>query len=247
MVPDTNTHRAAGLLQARGIELRRVVVVPDDLSLIAAELLLLSRRYDLVITSGGLGPTHDDVTLRAVAGALGVPFEESAEMQAIIDARMGEGAIDRATRRKMSLMPAGARLRPVPGQEAQSWPILQCANVFVLPGVPAFFEAKLATICEHFLAANARPLTRKLSLTVAEEAVVGALNAAVDAHAEVTFGSYPVSQGDVKTVVTLEAAAAAHAAIDSALAALVGALPHDCVACVSDAAELTEGGAPPTE
>ena len=80
-VPDTNTHEAAQLLARAGMELKRVVVVPDELSEIERELRQLRADYDFVISSGGLGPTHDDVTLRAVASALDCPLEVSAEMK----------------------------------------------------------------------------------------------------------------------------------------------------------------------
>lgn len=116
----------------------RVVVVPDDLDVIACELKQLNCNFDLVISSGGVGPTHDDVTLRAVAAALEVPFEVSEEMMKTIERRMPDATLDPSTLHKMSMLPGGAKLRWA--GESQ-WPILQCANIFALPGVPTIFEA----------------------------------------------------------------------------------------------------------
>tara|TARA_B100000513_G_scaffold162825_1_gene79470 strand:- start:2742 stop:3221 length:480 start_codon:yes stop_codon:yes gene_type:complete len=128
---------------------------------------------------------------------------------------------------KMSMQPRGAMLRSVP-QQPDVWPILQVANVFVLPGVPEYFEAKLSTIVAHFVEGVAPPLTRKVELRVAELEIVAALNGVVEAYPTVDFGSYPVDKGEVRTIITLEADAARDSAaerIEDALAALLNALP----------------------
>ena len=75
--------------------------------------------------------------------------------------------------------------------------LLQCADVYVLPGVPQFFRTKLKVICDHFLKTNAPRLTRSINLTLPEIEIVNILNSAVAAHTSVSFGSYPVSSGKV--------------------------------------------------
>ena len=83
----------------------------------------------------------------------------------------------------------------------------QCANVFVLPGVPEYFCSKLKSVCKHFISGGGRCLRRSLKLALPEIEIVSSLNAAVAAHPAVTFGSYSISRGRVKTILTLEAAA----------------------------------------
>jgi len=146
---------------------------------------------------------------------------------------MSDAAVDPGTLHKMSMLPGGARLRPVP-DGADDWPILQCGNIFALPGVPKIFEKKLSTICEHFVGTKPRAIVRQLTMTCGELDVVSALNSAVATHMDVEFGCYPVDQGEVKTVVTLEAPISALAQIESALAELVATLPEGCVVKVSE-------------
>jgi molybdopterin-biosynthesis enzyme MoeA-like protein len=176
---------------------------------------------DLVITSGGVGPTHDDVTLRAVAHALGRPMEQSEEMAAMIQhAYRGEALTDK--QRKMALLPVGVRLRIPRVEPRPKSPIVQIENAFVLPGVPAFFQPKLAAILEHFVRdAQLAPVhTRKLVLSAREEEIVRQLKEVVEVYAPaITFGSYPVDEADFKTVVTIEGSDEAE--VERALEALV--------------------------
>lgn len=225
---DVNSFKAAKMLKQRGVKLRRITVVSDEISEVVSELGRLAGLYDVVITSGGLGPTHDDITLKAVAAAFSLSYEPSEEMSEVISAKMPANKLSPAVLKKMSTLPKGAMLRTVPG-EPESWPILQVRNVFVLPGVPDFFEAKLRSICEHFVSGQQLPLSRKVLLRCDEMDLVAALDAAVDKHASVSFGSYPVDQGDVQTIITLEAKADQEATLAAALAALLASLPEGAV------------------
>lgn len=224
-VADANGPLAVARLRARGLSLRRIAVVRDDLDEIAREVRAQSQAYDVVLTSGGVGPTHDDVTIKAVAAALGCAIEFSPQMAAMISEARGGGALS-AEQEKMALLPAGSRLRLPPAAadsepSASRWPIMQVGNVFVLPGVPAFFAAKLDVILGHFVGAQPpRAHTRTLVLSVVEETIVAPLNEAVAAHPSVSFGSYPADEPDFKTVVTLEGDD--EAAVEAALAALTG-------------------------
>ena len=120
---------------------------------------------------------------------------------------------------KMAILPKGARMRQPP-DDAEAWPVLQCANVFVLPGVPDFFAGKLAVIASHFLEGSSPLLSRRVQLNVVEETIVNELNGVVASHPRVSFGSYPVSQGAVQTIVTLEAAGSDNQQLEDGLAAL---------------------------
>ena len=238
---DSNTHAAAQTLRRAGVRLERVCVVPDDMGSIVGELARLRTRFDVVVTSGGLGPTHDDITLKAVAQAMGMGMARSDAMAETITgkyAAMGK-PLSAEVLEKMSTLPSGVRIRTV-ASDPNEWPILQCANVFVLPGVPTFFESKLAVICDDFLQARTPPvLSRCVRLAVAEESIVADLNAIVTAHSAVAFGSYPVSQGDVSTIITLEAPGNEKTALEAALTALLAVVPETAVVGVSDSASLS--------
>ena len=142
---DRNSPRAARALRAIGVSLRRVCVVGDEISEIASELEQMLRSHDVVITSGGLGPTHDDLTLKAVATTLNCGYEVSPEMQAAILARyqaMGKTISDDALQ-KMATLPSASEIVQPP-DDPDAWPVIRCGGrIFVLPGVPDFFEAKL--------------------------------------------------------------------------------------------------------
>jgi len=226
-----------------------VVVVADDMIEIVSELSRLVERYDVVLTSGGLGPTHDDITIKAVARALGVSLTRSEELaKTILDRYDDSGqVIAPALLEKMSTLPDGATLR-FPANDPEAWPILQCANVFVLPGVPAFFTSKLEAITSDFLAPAHPPLlSRRVRLSRPEEAIVEALNTCVADFPDVAFGSYPVSQGETRTIVTLEAAAGSAQTLKAGLAALLAALPDGALVDVSDSACLSPAEGPVAE
>jgi len=234
--PDTNTLVAARRLRAAGCSLRRVSVVPDEIETIVEELRRLAAAYDVVFTSGGLGPTHDDVTMKGVAAALGMSMGRNEQMASTIVSRYANSGRELAPEvlDKMANLPSGAVVRPVPGDDEQ-WPILQCANVFVLPGVPSHFSAKATTICAHFLLGATPVLARRVLLTSEEDSIVAELNRVVASHRSISFGSYPVRQGAVRTIITLEAEGGAEAAIDRALAELLSTLPEGAVAQDEDA------------
>ena len=99
-------------------------------------------------------------------------------------------AVSAEVQRKMSILPSDARLLKVPDDE-EEWPILQCANFFVLPGVPEFFATKVTAIAQHFLQGRPPALARRVLLCAEEEAIVQGLDAVVADHPAVAFGSYP--------------------------------------------------------
>eukprot|EP00611_Tribonema_gayanum_P019868 TRINITY_DN352_c3_g1_i2.p2 TRINITY_DN352_c3_g1~~TRINITY_DN352_c3_g1_i2.p2 ORF type:complete len:183 (+),score=92.88 TRINITY_DN352_c3_g1_i2:724-1272(+) len=132
---------------------------------------------------------------------------------------------------KLAMLPELARLRVAP-TDPSGWPILQCENVFILPGVPQYFETKLGVIVEHFLSGH-DVFVAKLVLSADEFEIVSQLDAAVAQHPSVTFGSYPFVGGSggggpaQRTIITLEAASAA--AVAAAAATLRALLPPEFV------------------
>ena len=140
-IADTNTTLLAQALFDLGIELRRVVVCPDEIETIGNDLTELRAGHDLVFTSGGVGPTHDDVTIDGVAASFGRPVVRSVAVEKMIRHYYGDRTTDAHLR--MANMPEGAEM--IRSSEAP-WPTVVIENVFVLPGVPEIFELKLADL-----------------------------------------------------------------------------------------------------
>lgn len=140
-IVDTNTTFLARTLFALGIELRRVVVCPDEIDTIAEDLSALRGAHDLVFTSGGVGPTHDDVTIEGVAASLERPVVRSEAVEKMIRHYYGDRATEAHFR--MANMPEGAEM--IRSSNAP-WPTVVIENVFVLPGVPEIFELKLVDL-----------------------------------------------------------------------------------------------------
>jgi len=216
-VSDTNTPFAARLLRSHGVALRRVSVIPDKEKEIVTELRSQAATFDVVFTSGGLGPTHDDITLKSVARAFDMELEANEEMLELLRSRAGKTGATRGTEPEDAAMlrqaqlPKGALLRfPPDSADGQKvWPVLQCRNIFVIPGVPRVFEEKVKTICDHFLVgALGRPETRRVLLSVNEEKVALIVEETAESlRPKVKIGSYPLEedkQGEVHTIITLE-------------------------------------------
>src|SRR3954451_18852253 len=134
-VLDANVHALAGLLRALGIRLSRVVMLPDDVGVLAAEVRRLSADFDVVFTSGGVGPTHDDVTVEAVARAFGVDVVLDPTLSELLRGVYGERLTE--AHMLMARVPLGAVLRSSP--EVQ-WPTPVMNNVWILPGIPDLFK-----------------------------------------------------------------------------------------------------------
>ncbi len=140
-ITDTNTAFLARALFELGIELRRVVVCPDEVETIRNDLTELRSAHDLVFTSGGVGPTHDDVTIEGVAASFDRPVVRSEAVEKMIRHYYGDRATEAHLR--MADMPEGAEM--IRSSEAP-WPTVVIENVFVLPGVPEIFELKLTDL-----------------------------------------------------------------------------------------------------
>jgi len=209
MTTDTNTQTAARALRKECLQLSRVVVVSDDVHEITKEIRRLRNEVDVVITSGGVGPTHDDVTIKGVAEALDRELVYNEDMAKLLQKKMNAdnssatGKDLTSAQIKMATLPSNAKLRYLSTDE---WPVLQCRNVFILPGVPEFFAKKIENVATYLSSQLERSIVYKIVLSVDEQSIVDVLNNAVKKHPKVSMGSYPfVSHPDFKTVVTLEA------------------------------------------
>jgi FAD synthetase len=174
------------------------VALPDTIADIAAEVRSASARYDHVFTSGGVGPTHDDLTLPGVAAALGVPVVRHPELEGILRARMGEACNEAALR--MAEIPEGAEL----WWEGQvRWPLVVARNVAIFPGVPALLRAKFDAVAHRF--AGVPVQTRRVVTTATEPEIADLLTEAARRWESVAIGSYPRFETTPRTViVTME-------------------------------------------
>lgn len=184
-VAEANLSPLAKTLRALGIELRCAEILLDDVPTLARAVARLSASHDLVVTSGGVGPTHDDVTMEAVARAFGRGVVRDPELVALVRKTFGEAS--GAAHLRFADVPEGAVLRAAPDV---SWPTPVVENVWILPGVPEVFRMKLATL--RCWVKGPRPfVTRALLLDRDEVELKDALDAVVAAHLDVTIGSYP--------------------------------------------------------
>jgi len=343
-------HLILSVLSIIGIPLKRVSIVSDDVEEIEAEVRRMSQKYDVVFTSGGIGPTHDDVTLKAVAKALGqeirlnqqmlahleeIQFESTSHMNLyqsdhnnwknINDGGGGQNneydvnrqgyttlspsslssssqsksssslfsSIDDNTKR-LAMLPEHSQLLfpPTPDDyfmrtitlptttinstkqqinskmksdidgaidadtndvdndindenydttnknekniinkkkfRSKTWPVLQCDNIFVLPGIPQFYASKMHLIVKYFLQKNKKLEIRKIVLDLDEKNLVSILDVLVDQHKDVKFGSYPfVDHPEFKTIISIEGTIVQQ--VEDAVANLIDKLPSKMV------------------
>ncbi|WP_428409599.1 competence/damage-inducible protein A [Hyphococcus sp.] len=217
---DANMHYLAGWLTERGVALMEARVVPDDAEMIGAALNALRARYDYVFTSGGIGPTHDDITVDAISAALGVPVIEHPQAAAMVRAYYkGRGIEATPARMRMARTPEGAELidNPVSGA-----PGVRIGNIFVMAGVPRIFQAMLNAIegeiekgaVIHSFAATARSLP--------ESALAEQLRDIQAALKNVTLGSYPIDGDEMGVTIVARSpnAETAQQAINAVAAAM---------------------------
>jgi len=213
---DSNMHYLARELTARGIDLSEVRIVPDRQAAIVGALNDLRARWDHVFTSGGIGPTHDDITADCVAAAFGVGIDVRDDARAILQARYDrQGQELNAARLRMARIPDGAVLidNPVSGA-----PGFTLGNVHVMAGVPAVFEAMVAAVLPD-LAQGAPLLSQTLRLDRGEGEIAGPLADLARDNPELAIGSYPFQQGGAYGVNVVVRGTDA-AAIDRVVAAL---------------------------
>lgn len=183
---DTNLRDIARYLGVIGVDLAEARTVPDVMDEIVDALNALRARYDYVVTTGGIGPTHDDITADAVAQAFGVELEEHPEIMAMLSARWG-GEIN-AARRRMARVPVGGALvkNPVAGP-----PGFTIGNVFTLAGVPQIMRGMLEDVGPRMR--GGRPtVSRTVRVEGSGEGQIAEpLETVAKAHTDMSLGSYP--------------------------------------------------------
>jgi molybdenum cofactor synthesis domain-containing protein len=183
---DTNLNAIAKYLAQYGIDLAEARVVGDVKEEIVGAVNALRTRYDYLITTGGIGPTHDDITADCIAEAFGVPLYEHPEILQMMLARWGDEL--NAARRRMARVPEGGSLVKNP---VQGPPGFQIGNVFVLAGVPLIMRGMLEDVGPR-LQGGAVVVSRTVRIDGSGEGVIAApLEAVAKAHPELSLGSYP--------------------------------------------------------
>jgi len=185
---DANMHHLAGQLTDAGIDLKEVRVVSDDADAIVAAVKALSGSFDHVFTSGGIGPTHDDITADCIAAAFGVPIDIRDDARALLQAHYDRAGQElNAARLRMARIPDGATLIDNPISTA---PGFRLKNVYVMAGVPKIFEAMVASVLPT-LTGGAPLLSRTLRVQMGEGDLAGPLGLFATDHADLSVGSYP--------------------------------------------------------
>ena len=217
---DTNLNVIARFLAALGIDLLECRTVGDRRAQIVDSLNALRAAHDYVFTTGGIGPTHDDITADAVASAFGVALPEHPEAIAVLERRYGDDF--NAARRRMARIPEGGTLIANPVTDA---PGFQIDNVFVMAGVPKIMTAMLEDVAPR-LRTGAVVHARTLKVTgVGEGAIADILTAAARAEREISFGSYPFGHGSTgETGTNLVVRGRDAARLDAAVEALAADL-----------------------
>jgi molybdenum cofactor synthesis domain-containing protein len=224
-VEDENAAYLCRELRALGVDVRRIVVIPDDVALIAEEVAAFAKAFDVVFTSGGVGPTHDDVTIEGVARAMAVPVIRDPELVALLRRYYGDAVTDAALR--MAEIPEGAELLTAGGVR---FPTILMRNVYVLPGVPEIFRRKFDALRERFRDAPIH--LKNVFVRIGEGTLAAYLNALLEAFPLLQLGSYPeFSNPEYQVKVTLESRD--HGYLEQALGAFLARLPADAVVKVS--------------
>ena len=185
---DANMHHLAGRLTEAGIDLKEVRVVSDERTAIVAAARALSAGYDHVFTSGGIGPTHDDITADSMAEAFGAGIDVRDDARALLEAHYARTGLElNAARLRMARIPDGAALIENPVSTAPGFTI---ANVHVMAGVPAIFEAMVATVLPT-LTGGAPLVSQSVRVDRGEGDIAEILGRLAETYDDLSVGCYP--------------------------------------------------------
>jgi molybdenum cofactor synthesis domain-containing protein len=218
---DANMYHLAGQLTEHGIDLREVRVVSDDAAAIVAAVQALSAAYDNVFTSGGIGPTHDDITADCIAAAFDDHIDVRPDARALLQAHYDrDGKELNEARLRMARIPDSATLIDNPVSIAPGFSV---QNVHVMAGVPSVFQAMVASVLPT-LTGGAPMLSQTLRINRGEGDIAGPLGALAIDFADLSIGSYPF-QIDGKYGANIVIRGQDMARIDAAMVRLVAAFP----------------------
>lgn len=195
-VEEQNARFAIGFLRSIGADLERICTIADSRSAIAREVRYCSDSFDWVITSGGVGPTHDDLTYEGVAEAFGVGLREHDRVAAMLESYFGSKLTHDHLR--MARFPEGSDVEFFPNLPI---PLVRRHNVYVLPGIPQFFHRALECLGSRF--AGQPVVVREVFCTQDEGEIAAALRTIQQEFADLQLGSYPSFDGDGRVTVRI--------------------------------------------
>jgi molybdenum cofactor synthesis domain-containing protein len=220
-VADENGPFLLGRLRALGVSVSRLVTVGDEVDEIVWAVRALRSRDDWIFITGGVGPTHDDITVAAVARALGRRVERSPDLIALLRRHAGDDLPEEALR--MANVVAGTELIPV---DQTRLPAMVVDRIALLPGVPALARRQFEAIAPRLQ--SPAVILREVYVDAYESVIAAALDRVAIANPAVDIGSYPqFDAGEYKVKLTLESRDGA--AVQIAVEALLSALPHGSV------------------
>lgn len=197
-VRDANSHYLAAELRKLGVDVRRISVISDDIDIIGKEVYDFSARYDYIFTSGGVGPTHDDVTMAGIAHGFGVELVGNSEIREFLRSRYNRDLNSAVL--KMTMLPEGSDVKC---SENMRFPVVSFRNIFIFPGIPEYVRTKFPLISELFRSPAFN--LKRIFLNCHEADIADILNRVVEAHKDVAFGSYPVlGEPDYRVIITAE-------------------------------------------
>lgn len=210
---DSNLGYLGRRLTDLGIQMREARVIPDETDMIVGQVNALRDAYDYVFTTGGIGPTHDDITAACIADAVDRPLIENPDARALLEARYGPEGLTPA-RLRMARTPEGATLIQNP---VSAVPGFQVANVFVLAGIPDVMRAMFESIA-HRLTGGPRLLTATVVAPLREGDLAGPLGDIQAQYPDAEIGSYPFyssAQFGASLVIRSADAGLLHAVLDA--------------------------------
>lgn len=218
---DSNMHFLANELTRHGIPMAEVRLVSDDRATIMAAVNALRAAYDHVFTSGGIGPTHDDITAEAIAAAFGVPISQRADAMSLLAAHYERAGLPfNEARQRMARIPDGASLIDNPISTAPGFTL---GNVHVMAGVPNIFQAMVASVLPT-LTGGAPLLSQSLRVDRGEGEVAEPFGALAAEYPDLSMGSYPFTKnGAHGTNLVIRGTDAAQ--IDAAMTRLAALFP----------------------
>jgi molybdenum cofactor synthesis domain-containing protein len=218
---DINSHFFCTELRRLGVEVRKISTIQDEIELIGNEVASFSRDYNYVFTSGGVGPTHDDVTIEGVARGFGLKVVRHPDIERRMRQRLGNQVNE--ARLRMANVPDGAKLLAT---EALFAPIVNIHNVYIFPGIPSILQERFHAIKETFR--DAPYYLKNVYVRYGEGVIAEMLNDLLAHFPELMLGSYPVLDvAEYKVKVTLESKDNRY--LDDALKIFLASLPGDAV------------------
>ena len=219
---DANMHYLAGQLTDVGIDLREVRIVSDDRDAIVSAVRALAGPYAHVFTSGGIGPTHDDITADCIAAAFGAAIDVRDDARALLQAHYDRQELEfNEARKRMARIPDGATLIENPVSAAPGFTL---ENVHVMAGVPSVFQAMVASLLPT-LTGGEPLISATVRVNRGEGDIAGPLSELTEAHPDVTFGSYPfIVQGQFGSNIVVRGQLRSD--VEAAVAALHAAFPE---------------------